>query len=70
MNAASGQDDRSWFRSAAGLRFGAEIGLVSTGEAEATLGSSTFRVHEHPDEAVAAGPDSAAPAPPETEETE
>jgi hypothetical protein len=28
MNAASGQDDRSWFRSAAGLRFGAEIGLI------------------------------------------
>lgn len=46
------------------------IGLVSTGEAEATLGSSTFRVHEHSEETGAAGPDAAAPAPPETEETE
>lgn len=28
MNAVSGREDRSWFRSAAGLRFAVEIGLI------------------------------------------
>jgi len=47
------------------------IGLVSTGEAEATLGSSTFRVHEHPeDEATGETAAPAAAGSAETEEPE